>query len=228
MGLSTANTGSLFIASGCSAALVPIDHCLFTPSSYDTAYSKASSGFAKGSTHNLSLTFLLFKFKMNTSCTRVWVMSPISHLAANPFKACQNCCRDSVGNCFRDRKWCLSSVLFLSIRKRLSQFCSISVACKDQLDVSGYLLRNIFRPVSPNYRNIMLTTFLFAVSSAISPRSDFTLGLGFPSSTVLVNSFIDMEYFAILATANRSLHFSHSIDCDFEASCQNRDNPTNT
>ena len=70
----------------------------------------------------------------------------------------------------------------------------------------------------------MLTTFLFAASSGISPSNSFTLG--FVSSAVLVNSFMEMEYLAIIATANRSIHFSHSIDGDFDASCQNSGKPT--
>ena len=119
-------------------------------------------------------------------------------------------------NCFCDRTWCLFNVLFLSIRKQFSHSRNISVAYRDQIDVSGNLSRNIFRPASPSDRNIMLTTFLFAASSAIFPRSAFTLG--FASCTILVNSFIDMEYLAIVATVNRSIHFSHSIDGKFEAS----------
>ena len=111
-------------------------------------------------------------------------MSPNSHLAANPFNACQNCCNNSVGNCFRDRKLCLSKVLFLSIRNSSRNFLTSQVTCNHQLDVSGYLSRNISRPVFRNDRNIVFTTFLFAASSAISPRSEFTLELA--SSTVLI------------------------------------------
>ena len=131
----------------------------------------SSAGFVNGSTHSLSYTFLLFIFKMNTSCASVWVISPNSHLAARPFKVCQNCCRDSFGNCLRDKKWCLSNVLFRAIWKQPSQLCSISVACRDQIVFSGCLSRKIFRPASPNDRNIMLTAFLFAASSGLSPRS---------------------------------------------------------
>ena len=37
-----------------------------------------------------------------------------------------------------------------------------------------------------------------------------------------------MEYLAIIATANKSIHFSHSIDGELEASCQNRGSPTSS
>ena len=75
------------------------------------------------------------------------------------------------------------------------------MACKVLVDFSGFFSRNIFRPDSSSDRNIIFASFLFAASSAISPRNDFTLG--FASSTVLVNLFIDMEYL-VSATANRS------------------------
>ena len=37
-----------------------------------------------------------------------------------------------------------------------------------------------------------------------------------------------MEYFAIIATAKRSIHFSHSINGELAASCQNKGSPTNS
>ena len=161
---------------------------------------------------------------MNTSCTRVGLCLPIHILLPTRLRHAKIVAGIPLAIVFAIESG-VCPVFCSSQFENFHNFVASPLLAKDQLDVSGYLSRNIFRPVSPTYRNIMLTTFLFAVSSVISPGSDFTLG--FASSTVLVNSFIDMEYLAIIATANRSHHFSHSIDCDFEASCQNRGNPTN-
>ena len=117
-------------------------------------------------------------------------------------------------------------MLFRSIRKQPSQLSNSSVACKDQIVFSGFLSRNTFRPASPYDRNIILTAFLFAASSGLYPRSAFTVGF-FVSFAVLVNSLIEMEYLAIIATANISIHFFHSIDIELEASYQDRGSPTN-
>ena len=37
---------------------------------------------------------------------------------------------------------------------------------------------------------------------------------------------MEIEYLAIIATANKSIHFSHSIDGHFDASCQNSGSAT--
>ena len=100
----------------------------------------------------------------------------------------------------------------------------MSIASSVHNDVSGYLSLSIFLQGSPSDRNIILTTFLFAASSGISPNNAFTLG--FVSTADLVNSFMEIEYLAIIATANRLTHSSHFIPGVFDASCQNSGNPT--
>ena len=74
-------------------------------------------------------------------------------------------------------------------------------------------------------KNSQVTTFFSAASSAISPISAFILGLF--ASVVLVNSPIEIIFFAITATANKSNHRSHSISGDLVLSDQNSSRPGN-
>ena len=135
------------------------------------AYCKASCGSLKGSTHNCSWTFLLFIFKMNTSWTNVWVISPSSRLDASPLSACQNCYSESLLCCFLDRNLCLSTVLLRATWKQFLHLSIISRTRNVQTDRSGCLSLNIFLAGSPTEKNSQVTTFFSAASSAISPIS---------------------------------------------------------
>ena len=162
---------------------------------------------------------------MNTSWTSVCVISPSSHLDASPLSACQNCCRDSLFCSFLDRNSCRSRVLLGATWKQFLHLSIMSRTPNVQTDKFGCLSLNIFLAGSPTERKSQVTTFFSAASSAISPISAFILGLF--TSVVLVNSSIEIEYFAMTATANKSNHRSHSISGDLVLSDQNSGRPGN-
>ena len=125
--------------------------------------------------------------------------------------------------CFLDRNLCLSSVL---LRATWKQFLHLSIISRNpnvQTDRSWFLSSNIFLAGSPTERNSHVTTFFSAASSAMSPISAFILGPF--SSVVLVNSSMEIEHFAMTATANKSNHRSHSISGDLVLSAQNSGRP---
>ena len=74
---STAHTGSFLIATfELSATPILMVFYLLTPSSQEMAFCRASCGSLKGSTHSFSWTFLLFIFRMNTSCATFGLFRP--------------------------------------------------------------------------------------------------------------------------------------------------------
>ena len=124
---------------------------------------------------------------------------------------------------FLDRNLCLSSVLLRATWKHFLHLWIISRNPKVQTERSGCLSLNIFLAGSPTERNSQVTTFFSATSSAKYPISAFIMGLF--ASVVLFNSSMEIEYFAMTATANKSNHCSHSISGDLVLSDQNSGRP---
>ena len=158
------------------------------------------------------------------SSTNVVVISPKSQMAASPFSACQNCESVSPGCCNLEKNLWLSKVRFQFFRKHSLQRFISSPAFNCHSAVLGYLSMNCFLAASPNDRYITLMVFLFAGSSSRSPINGRTLGVC--SVTALVSSVIEMEYFAIMATWNKSINLSQSIVGFIDGSFQNTGSPT--
>ena len=143
------------------------------------------------------------------SRTRVGVISPKSHTAANPFKACQNWNNDSLCCWCLEKDRCPSSVLFLFFRKQSVHKVISPWAFKSHNAVCGYVSINCFLACSPSDKYRMLITFLFAGFSSRSPRRARTLGFCWFASRD--NSVTELGYLVIKATWNRSNHLSQSI-----------------
>ena len=151
------HTGSIFICGFVSL----YDFCRIIPSSNAIANAIASRGFALGSVQSFSYTVRLFMFSMKISCTKLSVWVPKSHSAASPFNECQNCSKDSVCICFRDRNRNLSRVWFLSVSNVSLQLFSKFLNDISAIFAFGYLSINVsLAAVIHIYRISFISAFL--------------------------------------------------------------------
>ena len=151
------------------------------------------------------------------SFTRLSVIPPKLHFAARPFSSFQNCLSVSPSFCFLLRNLKLSRVSFFWFLKAFFTSC-YQLCQRYSCNVyGGNFVADSFLAAIPRARYMTLNgnAFFAAVVSSMSPIRLFSF-----VPVVLVNSVIEMLYFAINATSNKSIHFSYSNLRGFAASDQ--------
>ena len=175
------------------------DCCRMVPFSYAIANWMFSATVDFGSVHNFCWTSLFAMFTMKTSFTR------LLHFAANPFNSFQNCTRVSPSFYFLLRNLNLSKFSCSGFLKQSLQFLSRSVRLTLAIMLFGNLSAIVLRAAAPNARYKTLRAFFAA---GISSRSPIRFLSFVP--VIFVSSVIEMLFFAMRATSNRSSHFSSS------------------